>query len=103
MNICIEFGEFGNLYADFDSEFSKVDGVWLTHNDLPDLDITAYLSPAEIEAAQQQCISEREKDAEYAQAAIDDRGDWLYEQRKDLAMEMQSEALSQGENQRGVK
>ncbi|GAF94125.1 unnamed protein product, partial [marine sediment metagenome] len=60
-----------------------VDGVWLVKDGLPDLDITKYLSPDELESAQQVCISEMEKDAEFILAERADYGDYLYQQRKD--------------------
>jgi hypothetical protein len=83
VDIYLEIGEHGNLYCDWDSEFSRVDGVWLVKDGLPDLEITAWLSPGELESAQQVCIAEMEKDAEYARAEAEDYADYMYQKRKD--------------------
>ena len=80
----------------------SVMGVWLIKEGLVDIEITGYLSPDDMSAAESMVEWELDKQRLAIEEGHAARGDWLRDQRKDIALEMQADALAKGKQQRGV-
>ena len=80
----------------------SVMGVWLIKEGLADIEITGYLSPNDMSAAESMVGWELDKQRLAIEEGHAERGDWLRDQHKDIALEMQAEALAKGKQQRGV-
>lgn len=98
MNTLMEVPVFIDYELGDNNEVSVM-AVWMVKPGLDDIEITGYLSPADMDAAESMVLWELEKSADRAMAMREDAA----ESRREIALEIQAEALAQNENQRGVK
>jgi len=75
--------ELGNVYLDYEFDGNiTLKGVWLELGD-KELDITDFLTSEDWQKAQQQAIEDYAAKCEDAADRADERGDYLYQLRRD--------------------